>query len=46
MFEHHNVTDRELFEQIPEVSKNTIDKILTEHLHYREVGPQNAYRRP
>ena len=43
MLEDRHVTVRELCERIPEVSKSTIDKILTKHLHYHEVGPQNAH---
>lgn len=37
MLDDRRVTVRELCERIPEVSKSTIDKILTEHLHYRKV---------
>lgn len=37
MLEDRRVTVRELCEKIPEVSKTTIDKILTEHLGYSKV---------
>ena len=37
MLEDRRATVRELCERIPDVSKTTIDKILTEHLHYRKV---------
>ena len=37
MSEDRHVTVCELCKRIPEVSKSTIDKILTKHLHYRKV---------
>ncbi|GFS99550.1 histone-lysine N-methyltransferase SETMAR [Trichonephila clavipes] len=37
MLEDRRTTVRELCEKIPEVSKTTIDKILTEHLGYSKV---------
>jgi [histone H3]-lysine36 N-dimethyltransferase SETMAR len=37
MLEDRRITVRELCEKIPEVSKTTIDKILTEHLGYSKV---------
>ena len=37
MFEDQRVRLHELCEQIHEVSKSMIDKILTKHLHYHKV---------
>ncbi|XP_054717272.1 protein GVQW3-like [Uloborus diversus] len=37
MLEDRRITVQELHEKIPEVSKTTIDKILTEHLGYSKV---------
>lgn len=35
--EYRRMEVRGLRERVPDLSKSMIDKILTEHLHYREV---------